>query len=62
MFALLLAPFAVFLVFGVWRGIYTASRDALGPRRFWGRSLDRRSGGDVELHGVGQRFYSRSGS
>ena len=33
LFVLLLAPFAVFVVLGVWRGIHAASRGAMGPLR-----------------------------
>ncbi len=62
MSALLLAPFAVFVGLGVWRGI------AQHPAVHWSgpaseqRAFDGNPGGHVELHGLGQRLHGRAGS
>ena len=63
LFALLLAPFAVFVVLGIWHGL------TLHPAMQWGRTAQPATrgpfhcgaGGDVELHGLGQRLHRGAG-
>ena len=61
LFVLLLAPFAVFVVLGFWRWF------TVHPAVQWNHPASEEapfggdSGGDVELHGVGQRLNSSQG-
>jgi hypothetical protein len=69
LFALLLAPFAVFVALGFWRWFTAASAGAMGHFNAWTggrvvggtRLFDGGSGGHVELHGLGQRLHRGPG-
>ena len=64
LFALLVAPFVVFVALGFWHGF------SLHPAMHWGRPasgtggrrnvVHRNPGGSVELHGLGQRLHHRT--
>ena len=61
--ALLLAPFAVFVALGFWRGLTSASGHAIGARPASGSALLHGTPGClVELHGLGQCLHCCAGS